>query len=169
VFVRARRSATIRTRLDVETIRERLSALARGTTPPGGLVEKGHFLGGTVGADDFHFDFHFASQKDPQTYTVHGRIQDHLEWRILRLKVVAKGPWMHPLILVVPAGVVGVHLAFGFLPEKAFVVSCGVVLVIYALRNLLFLPDLVTGRVAGEIAATVSGSVQQGKGWVVPG
>ena len=168
MFVRARRSATIRTRLDVETIRERLSAIARGTPHPGGLVEKGRFLGGTVGADDFHLDFDFASQKDPQQYTVHGRIQDHKEWRILRLKVASKDPWMHPLFLVVPATVFAVHLAFGFLPEKPFVVSCGVVMAVYALKNLFFLPDLVTGRVAGEIAAEVNGSVQVGHDWVVP-
>ncbi len=169
MFVRARRSATIRTRLDVEAIRERLSAIARGTPPPGGFFEKGHFLGGTVGADDFHFDFDFASQKDPQTYTVHGRIQDHQEWRILRLKIVSKGPWMHPLFLVIPAGILLPHLAYGVMPEKGLFVAFGVAIAVYAIRNLFFLPDLVTGRVAGEIAAEVNGSVQVGTDWVVPG
>ena len=168
MFVRARRSATVRTRLDVETIRERLGRLARGTPPPGGLVEKGHFLGGTLGTDDFHLDFRFASAKDPQAYTVHGRIQDHQEWRILRLKVASKDPWMHPWFLVFPVGIVGLHLVYGVMPERGILVAFGVVMAVYAIRNLLFLPDLVTGRVAGEIAATVNGSIKQGDEWVVP-
>ena len=144
-----------------------MSAIARGTPAPGGLVEKGHFLGGTVGADDFHLDFDFASQKDPQTYTVHGRIQDHLEWRILRLKVVSRTLDV-PRVLIIPAGILLPHLAYGVMPEKGLFVAFGVAIAIYAIRNLFFLPDLVTGRVAGEIAAEVNGSVQVGTDWVVP-
>ena len=168
MFVRARRSAAVRTRLDPETVRERLRGIAGGTPPPGGLVEKGHFLGGTVVADEFHFDFRFASAKDPQTYTVHGRVQDHRDWRILRLKVVSKDPWMHPLFLVFPAGFLGLHLVYGLMPEKGPLVAFAVVMAVYAFKNLFVVPDFVTGRVAGEIAARLNGSVQQGGSWVVP-
>jgi len=168
MFVRARRSAAVRTRLDVEAVRARLRRIAGGTPHPGGVVEKGHFLGGTVGADEFHFDFRFASAKDPQAYTVHGRIQDHQEWRILRLKVVSKDPWMHPLFLVFPGAFLGLHLAYGLMPEEGPLVAFGVVMAVYALKNLFFVPDFVTSRVAGEIAATVSGSIQRGRDWVVP-
>lgn len=168
MFVRSRRSAAVRTRLDLETVRERLRRIAGGTPPPGGFVEKGHFLGGTVGADDFHFDFRFASAKDPQTYTVHGRVQDHRDWRILRLKVVSKDPWMHPLVFVFPAGFLGLHLAYGVWPEEGPLVAFGAVMAVYALKNLFIVPDFVAGRVAGEIAARVNGSVQQGGDWVVP-
>ena len=169
MFVRSRRSAAVRTRLDVETVRDRLLRLTGGTPHPGGFVEKGRFLGGRVEDDEFRFDFHMATAKDPQAYTVHGRIQDHREWRILRLKVVSKDPWMHPLFLVFPVGFLGLHLAYGLMPEKGPMVAFGVVMAVYAFKNLFVVPDFVAGRVAGEIAAAVNGSVQRGDAWVVPG
>ena len=75
---------------------------------------------------------------------------------------------MHPWFLVFPVAIFGLHLAYGVMPEKGILAAFGVVMAVYAIRNLLFLPDVVTGRVAGEIAAEVSGSVQRGSEWVVP-
>ena len=169
MFVHASRSVTIRTRLDRETIRERLSAIAAaGTPPPGGFIEKGHFLGGSVGAEEFDLDFRFASAKNAQTLRVRGRVQVYPDWRVLRIRITSRDPWMHPLFLIVPGAIAALHLAFGVLPGPDVVVPFVVVTAIYAFVNLLYVPDLAMGRVAGEVASAVDGSIEIRGRWVVP-
>ena len=169
MFVHATRSVTVRTRLDEDTIRERLSAIAAaGTRPPGGFIEKGHFLGGTVAAEEFDLDFRFASARNAQTLRVRGRVQVYPDWRVLRVKITSRDPWMHPLFLVVPGGIVALHLAFGVLPGPEIVVPFLVATAIYAFVNLLYVPDMAMSRVAGELASAVDGSIEVRGEWVVP-
>lgn len=166
--MRASRSATIRTRLDRETIRERLSTLAAGSPPSEGPLEKGHFLGGAVGTEEFHFEFRFASQKNTQNYSVHGRVGDHQDWRVLRLKLTAHDPWLGRIELAFLAGFVLLHVVLEEAPAGGGVLALLFVMSIYAFFNLMYVPDVVTSRVAGTIASEVNGSVRIGDAWVVP-
>ena len=110
MLVRPCRSAAIRTRLDLEAVRERLARVARGTESPDTPVVRGHVLSGTVGPDDFHLDFRFQSDRNPQKYSVHGRIQDAQDWRILRLRLTARDPWLGPVELIVLAGFIALNV-----------------------------------------------------------
>ena len=60
-FVRPRRTATIRTRWDLEQIREQIGAIAQAERPEGmeGFLARGYFRGGRGGTRDFHLDFHY--------------------------------------------------------------------------------------------------------------
>ena len=172
VFVRASRSATIRTRLDLDTVRERLSGVAvRGA--PGGAEEffaHGFFLdGGSVDAHEFRLDYRFNSTKNRQTYAVHGRLQDVKDWRMLRLKLTAHDPWLGRIELAALAAFTAFYVANGELPPGGAIGILLFVMAIYAIANLLYIPDVVTTRVAALLATEVNGSVQRGGDWVVPG
>lgn len=171
MFVRARRSATIRTRLDPDTVRERLAALAAAGGPEGfdRLMASGFFLdGGSVGRRDFHLDYRFNSAKNPQTYAVHGRLVDTPDWRIVRLKLTAHDPWLGPMELLLLGAFLAFHAVMGELPARAAVGALLLVMVVYALANLLYIPEVVTSRIAGQIASALNGSVRHGGEWVVP-
>jgi len=161
MFVRPCRSAAIRTRLDLETVRERLARIAQGTASPDTPITRGHVLSGTVGPDDFHLAFRFQSAKNPAKYSVRGRIQDETDWRIVRLKLTARDPGLGPVELAFLAGFVALHVWAEELPAKAGIGALMAVMVFYALVNLLYVPDLVTSRVAGAIAAEINGSIQR--------
>jgi hypothetical protein len=167
MFVRPCRSAAIRTRLDLETVRERLARIARGMASPDTPVARGHVLGGTVGPDGFHLDFRFQGD-NPQNYSVHGRIQDAKDWRILRLKLTARDPWLGPVELAVLAGFIALNVWAEELPARAAIAVIGVLMALYALVNLWYAPGLVTRRVSATLAAELDGSVQRGSQWMVP-
>jgi hypothetical protein len=170
VFVRARRSATIRTRLDRETIRERLSPFARGEDrAPGFWIEKGRFTGGTVEESAFQLDFLFDRSRNGQTYAVKGRVQDDLDWRVIRVKLTARDPWLSKVELFFIALFTGLHYVAGDVPRRGALAVLLFVMGLYAFINLFWVPALVTGRVSGEIASAVNGSVLTGDQWVVPG
>ena len=168
MFVRPCRSAAVRTRLDLATVRERMARIAVGNETPGSLVAQGHFLGGTVGADDFHLEFRFAGGKNPANYSVHGRIQDAKDWRVLRLKLTAHDPWLGRIELAFLAGFVGLHVWAEEIPARGGIAVLLGLMAFYAVLNLLYVPALVTSRVSGTIAAELNGSVQSGDAWVVP-
>jgi len=151
----------------MESVRERIAGIARGTESPGSFVAQGHFLGGTVGADDFHLDFRFGG-KNPAQYSVRGRIQDAKDWRILRLKLTARDPWLGPIELAALAGFVAFHAWADEVPARGAIAVLAGVMAFYAFLNLLYVPDVVTSRVSGSIAAELNGSVQRGEEWVVP-
>lgn len=159
VFVRPCRSATIRTRLDGKTVHERLSALA-GTA--------GYFMGGSVGPRDFELTYHFNNHRNPQTYSVYGKVQETPDWRVLRLRLTAYSPWLSRWSLV------GLVLYLGFLvytrdvPPGGAVVLFGFVIAVLAFANLFYIPDVVTSRVSSILASEVRGSVLQRGEWVVP-
>ena len=168
VFVRPCRSATIRTRLDPETIRARLAGLADGTEDSGVIVARGHFLGGgRVDAREFHFDFRLNSAKNAQNYAVHGRVQDTRDWRVLRLKLTAHDRWLAPIELAFLAGFIALHVVFDAMPAGGAVAFLAALMAMYAFINLLWIPDKVTSRVADIVASTVNGSVQVKGGWEV--
>ena len=169
MFVRASRSATIRTRLDRETIRERLSPLTAGQErAPGVFIEKGRFTGGTVDENAFQLEFLFDSSRNSQTYAVKGRVQDDRDWRVLRLKLTARDPWLGRVELFFLVLFVGLHYVAGDFPHGAAVAVLLGIMALYAVINLLWVPAVVTGRVSGEIAAAVNGSILAGDRWVVP-
>ena len=170
VFVRPCRSATIRTRLDGKTVHERLSALA-GTAGPEGfgrLMAHGYFTGGSVGPRDFELTYHFNSHRNPQTYSVYGKVQETPDWRVLRLRLTAYSPWLSRWSLV------GLVLYLGFLvytrevPPGGAVLLFGFVIAVLAFANLFYIPDVVTSRVSSILASEVRGTVLQRGEWVVP-
>jgi hypothetical protein len=171
MFIRPCRSATIRTRLDAAEIRERLSSLAAEPPPEGGsaFFAHGYVLGGSVGARDFHLDYKFNSAKNPQTYSVHGAVEETRDWRILRLKLTAHAPWFSKWEL----GGLVLFLAFSLytreIPPAGAASLALFVMALYAGANLFYIPDVVTNRVSSLVAAQVRGSVRQGRQWIVPG
>jgi hypothetical protein len=170
VFVRPCRSATIRTRLDAETVHSRLSVLVNDGAPEGmsRFFADGFFLGGSVGAKDFQLDYRFNSAKNPQTYSVYGRIQETPDWRIVRLKLTAHAPWLSRWEAFFMALYVGFHIYSRQMPAGAGMVIFAFVLAVYAGANLFYIPDVVTNRVSSILASEVRGSVQTSDGWEVP-
>ena len=170
VFVRPCRSATIRTRLDAETIRERMSALASEPEPEGfdRMMANGYFLGGFVGAREFDIDYRFNSRRNPQTYAVHGKVQDARDWRIVRLKLTAHTAWLSGLEILGLLGFTVFYVATGELPPKPAIGIFLGLTAVYAIANLLFIPTVVKGRVSAIVASQVNGSVLMGGKWVVP-
>lgn len=170
IFVRPCRSATIRTRLDAEAIRERMSALASEPEPEGfdRMTANGYFLGGFVGAKEFDIDYRFNSQKNPQTYAVHGKVQETKDWRIVRLKLTAHTAWLSGLEILGLVGFAAFYVATGELPPKPAIAIVVGLTAIYAIANLLFIPSVVNGRVSAIVASQVNGSVLMGGKWVVP-
>lgn len=170
VFVRPCRSATIRTRLDAESVQARLSVLVNDGAPEGAtrFFANGFFLGGSVGPRDFHLDYRFNSAKNPQTYAIHGRVQETPDWRILRLKLTAHAPWVSRWEALAMALFTGFYVYTGEMPPRGGVFAFAFVMAIYAFANLFYIPDVVTSRVSGILASEVRGSVLQRGTWVVP-
>ncbi len=170
IFVPPRRAATIRTRWNLEQIREQIGAIAQAERPEGmeAFLAHGYFMGGRVGTRDFHLDYHYKAHKNPQTYDVHGAIVETPDWRIVRLKLRAHSPWIDPWVLAFLVGFAAfVVVVRGRSPGVALA-TVAIVLTVYALANLLYIPDAVTTRVSGLLASELRGSVQQGPNWVVP-
>jgi hypothetical protein len=169
MFVRPCRSATIRTRLDAKAIRERISFLA-GEPPPEGVdrfLSHGYWLNGWVGPTTFDIDYLYNSKHKPR-FAVHGRVQETKDWRILRLKITARAPWLSALELVLLVGFTAFMVATGELPPRGAVASLALVTGIYAFANLLFIPNAVRERVSSMLATQVDGSVRVDGEWVVP-
>ena len=168
--VRPRRSATLRTRLDVEQVRQRVIEVAREGEPDGSeiFISHSYFLGGSVGERDFDLDYRFNSARNPQTYSVVGTIQDTHDWRVVRLKIKAHSPWMGWWVF----GGIVLFVAFAVLAEDlppwGGVAGVGVAVALAALANLLYVPDVVTSRVCVRLAGALRGSVLQKGKWVVP-
>ena len=169
MFVRPCRSATIRTRLDAEAIRERMAILAGEPTPEGfdRFMSHGYWLNGWVGPNTFDIDYLYNSKHQPR-FAVHGRVQETKDWRILRLKITAHAPWLSKLELAMLVGFAVFIVMSGELPPRGAVAFLAIVTGIYAFANLLFIPSVVRQRVSSMVAAQVDGSVQDGGDWVVP-
>ena len=171
VLVRPRRTVTIRTRLDLETVRERLSALAAEGEPAGWarFNAHGYFLdGGTVGADGFRLDYRFNNHKHPQVYAVHGTFQETEDWRLVRLELVAQSPWLSVWQLLAMAAGAASTAYFGPVPPIGALLFLGVAVGLAACANLLWVPSVSAGRAAAWLASELSGSFRVGDRWVVP-
>ena len=109
IFVRPCRKATVRTRLGAGAIQERLSALVDDAGPQGfdRLRAHGFFVGGRVEAKEFTIDYKFNNFKNPQTYAVHGALEETAEWRILRLRLTAHSPWLSWVVVAALAALRG--------------------------------------------------------------
>ena len=170
MFVRACRSATIRTRLDGDAVRERLAALAGRPSPEGlqAFLAKGSFSNWTVGAHDFHLDYRVNNPKNPQEYAVQGKLQETPDWRIVRLKLTAHDPWLGPIELGAAVLFLGFSWFAGDVPPMGAILIFTFVMAVYAFANLFYIPDAVTTRLASLIASEIRGSVLIGGEWVVP-
>jgi len=169
MFVRPCRSATIRTRLDAEAIRERMTFLAGEPAPEGfdRFMSHGYWLNGWVGANAFDIDYLYNSKHKPR-FAVHGRVQETKDWRILRLKITAHAPWLSALELVFMVGFTAFLVATGEMPPRGALIVFAVVTGVYAFANLLIVPSIVRQRVSSMVATQVDGSVNVDGQWVVP-
>lgn len=171
LFVRPRRQATIRTRLDLEEMRERLAALAAAGEPDGWerFNAHGYFLdGGTVGPSDFVLDYRFNNPKNAQVYSVHGRFEETPDWRYVHIEFEAHEPWMGGWELLGSAAVMAVTVYVRSLPWGAGVGAFAFGTAVWAWANLVYVPHKCCDRAASWIATELSGSVRVGERWVVP-
>jgi hypothetical protein len=170
-FVRPRRQVTIRTRLDLETMRERLAALAAAGAPDGRerFTARGYFLdGGTVGPSDFALDYRFNNPKNAQVYAVWGRFEETEDWRYVHLDFEAHEPWMGGWELCGTVAFTILHCFLRDLPLVAGVAMLVLGVSIWAWANLIYVPTVCCDRAASWIATELSGSVRVGDRWVVP-
>jgi hypothetical protein len=169
VFVRPRRYATIRTRLDLEAVREQLSGLATSERPEGwqGFMAHGWFLNGRLESDALAIDYHYNAPKNPQTYAVRGSVSETPDWRYVRLRIDAHAPWMDWWMLLALGGFAALQLV-GPGRWPAVVGTVGLVLAVYAGANLVYIPSVVRDRVASAFATELRGSVREGPRWIVP-
>jgi hypothetical protein len=170
MWIRARREAVIRTRLDAATVRERIEEIVAMEEPEGmkRLMADGYFCGGYAGPREFAVSYRFNSHKNPQVYEVRGVIEETPDWRVVRLALQAEEPWMDKWQLGFATLLLAV-MAYGQGRGAGFVVAgLAFLALLYGFANLLYIPDKVTGRVAALLAARLRGSVQHGSEWVVP-
>jgi hypothetical protein len=170
-FVRPRRRRVVRTRLDRDAIRERLTALGAEEEPRGlkRFTAHGYFLEGVVvGPSSFVLEYCFNSVKNPQVYTVHATIEASQDWRFVHLELVARDPWASPWELLPAAAGAACAVYFGPVPPAGGLVMFGIVVAVFACANLLWVPTVSSGRVAAWIAAELSGSFRVDRRWVVP-
>lgn len=170
VFVRARRSATIRTRMDVDLVRSRLGDLAA-SPEPGGMerfTSKGWFTSGWVGEREFRFEYYFNNPKNSQVFDVEGRLVEEPDWRVLRVKMRARNPWLEKWLLVALVFFGGLHVFLEEAPLSAILFVALFLLLVMFFANYLYIPDVVSRRVAALLASQVRGSVKVGSQWVVP-
>ena len=171
LFVRPRRQVTIRTRLDLATMRERLAALAAAGAPDGWerFNAHGYFLdGGTVGPSDFALDYRFNNPKNAQVYAVWGRFEETGDWRYVHLDFEAHEPWMGGWELRGMAAFLAWTTWSRDLPWGAGVAVFAFTTAVWAGANLVYVPNVCCDRAASWIASELSGSVRVGDRWVVP-
>jgi hypothetical protein len=170
-FVRPRRRVTIRTRLDLATMRERLAALAAAGEPEGWerFNAHGYFLdGGLVGPSDFILDYRFNNPKNAQVYAVRGVFEETDDWRYVHLDFEAHEPWMGGWEFLGMAAFIAASTVLRSLPWGFGVAVFVVCNALWAWANLTYVPDVCCDRAASWIATELQGSVRAGERWVVP-
>lgn len=154
-FQRPRRVVQLRTRLSSERALQGVAALVARPDP--------HSLrGGSVATTEFQLEYRFAAPKNTQDYLVHGRIEDTQDWRLVRLELQARDPWIHPLMILMVPLVLGVPVYVGELSLAALVAITAALVGFYAFLNLLYVPDTVARRVTRLVAEAVKGTVVTG-------
>lgn len=160
MFAYATRSATIRTRVDPEEIRERMAAIAAEPAPEGydRAMADGYFSGVSVDARSFAFDYTFNSHTNRQVYAVRGRVTATRDWRIVRLQLTARRPfagWAEMGgVVVAMVYVLGAELT---LAQLALGLLCGWWVLVFL--NYLAVPNIVKNRVAASLADRLGGTV----------
>ena len=169
MFVRACRTATIRTRLTTEAILERVASLVKEPPPEGfdRLSSDGFWLNGWVGPKVFDIDYR-SNSRHPYLYAVHGRVQETMEWRIVRLKMTARAPWLTGIEIVLFVGLALASWATGAMEPGHALALLLLTVAFWACRNLLVIPAIVQRRISSRLATQVDGSVEVGGRWVVP-
>jgi hypothetical protein len=170
-FVRPRRRALVRTRLDRDAIRARLTALGAEEEPRGlkRFTAHGYFLEGVVvGPSSFVLEYCFNSLRNPQVYAVHATIEESQDWRFVHLELVARDPWTSGWELLAAAAVAACAVYFGPVPPAGGFLMFAIVVAVFACANLLWVPTVSSGRVAAWIADELSGSFRVDRHWVVP-
>jgi hypothetical protein len=170
-FVRPRRRAVVRTRLDRDAIRERLTALAMEEEPRGlkRVTAHGYFLEGGVVGPSFVLEYLFNSIRNPQVYAVHATIEESRDWRFVHLELVARDPWTSGWELLLAAAGAACAVYFGPVPPAGGFLMFAIVVAVFACANLLWVPTVSSGRVAAWIADELSGAFRVDRRWVVPG
>jgi hypothetical protein len=170
-FVRPRRQVTIRTRLDLEAMRERLGALAAAGEPAGWerFTAHGYFLdGGAVGPLGFDLDYRFNNPKNAQVYSVRGRFEETDDWRYVHIDFEAHEPWTGGWEFLGTTALIGTLTWLRGAPWIAAIAVLVFTYATWAWANLLYVPDRCCDRAASWIATELSGSVRVGDRWVVP-
>lgn len=157
LFVRPVRTATIRTRLDPETIRRCLEGL-------GGAAGFGEVR--TVG-HSFLAEYTLPDKND-RVYSVEGRLRTTEEWRFVEVRIEADEPWLDARALLLLLAYAGVKVAFGRIGWRTAVEMLAVVCVVQLAVILVWSPFAVRDRVARDLAVELRGSVREGSRWVVP-
>lgn len=159
MLIHPRRTATLATRLDSESVREALRPIVEtAAQATGSFGWREPFVGGQLGERDFHFAYRFTSPANPQTYDIHGTI-DELKpgWRVVRLEIRARTAWLSPLTLGAMALLLALCVFVGRVPiVPALAIGVGVVLV-YAFVNLLYLPDHILSKVSDAVESRIRG------------
>jgi hypothetical protein len=167
---RPRREAVIRTRGRVDDVIDSVRSIVEEPAPDGlkRMFSHGTITDGWVGDRAFSLDYRFNSARNPQTYTVWGSIEDSTDWRVVRLKIKASQPWLGGWTLAILVGYLGFQVYVGEMSVAASAWILAFVLVILALANVLYIPDVVSDRVSHHLAHELRGSVRERGGWVVP-
>jgi hypothetical protein len=165
MFSRARRSATLRTRLPVTRVLEALRPLAEGGDPDEGRSQaQGWFLGGTLGESSFQLQY----RNDGQNYVVTGIVVDEADWRMVRLRLVAREPWMSPWMLGLLPATSCVPLYFGEISLLHVAAMFALFVGYSAITNVFLSPAVAAHHVAAVLASRIRGSIRHGADWIVP-
>jgi hypothetical protein len=167
---RPHREAAIRTRGSVDEVLDCLRRVVAGPSPSAWqqFLAKGYFSNGTLGDREFRVDYRFNNFRNPQTYAVHGTIEDSPQWRLLRLRIKARTPWLGAWSLagLLAYGAFQVYLGQVSLAASTVIVACAVGLLAFA--NAFYIPGVAAARISHQIAREVYGSVLENGVWVVP-
>ena len=90
------------------------------------------------------------------------------DWRYVRLRIDAHAPWVEWWMLLGVVGFVALQSMSGRVGIAGGLGAAGLVLAVYALANLVYIPFVVRDRVAAALASELRGSIRQGTRWVVP-
>ena len=170
IDARPHREAQIRTRGSVEEVLGCLRRFVTGPTPAGlqQFLAKGYFSNGTLGDREFQVDYRFNSLRNPQTYVVHGTIEDSPDWRFVRLTIEARTPWLGAWSFVGLVAYAAFQVYVGRLPAGASIFIVAFVIALLALANVLYIPGVAAARIAHRVARELYGSVFENGAWVVP-
>jgi len=170
VLPRARRSASLRTRLPVERILEAVAPLARGEDPDKGrFLAHGWFVQGVLGESDFQLEFALNNPRNRQNYVVTGVVSDEPPgWRVVELRMLSKEPWLPPVAAAIVVAFLGYQLLTGQIGAVGVLGFAGAAVLIFAFANLMAAPAQAIELAARALAGRIHGSYWTGREWRVP-
>jgi hypothetical protein len=99
---------------------------------------------------------------------VRATVSETPDWRYVRLRIEARAPWVDWWMLLVLGGFVALQSLSGRVGIASGLGVACIVLAVYALANLVYIPSVVRDRMAAAIGSELRGSVRQGTRWIVP-